>query len=294
LVVVQTNKPSEDVPEYIIMSYLIMPRYGINLESLFQSRNSHFSRESIYSLGIQLLNMLQRVHEAGYVYNDLKLDNLLLDYGKNSQELKESTGDIFKGNQVNMIDFGFATRYVDKKTKEHMNKQEVNTFRGNMVFASLNQLKFHSTSRRDDLISLFYLLVFMIRGGSMPGFEIDNRVDKNQQFRTIKAAKESQRLKDVCFDNTSELSQFMREVFSYRFKDTPRYEFLRNMLKELIEEEQKDKVQIADDQVMAVGSPKQESKLETSDSNSTKSNSSRDEVADNDNERTIQGDYFSV
>jgi len=66
------------------------------------------------------------------------------------------------------------------------------------------------------------------------------------------------------------------------------------MLKELIEEEQKDKVQIADDQVMAVSSPKQESKLETSDSNSTKSNSSRDEVADNDNERTIQGDYFSV
>ena len=77
------------------------------------------------------------------------------------------------------------------------------------------------------MISLFYLLVFMIRGGSMPGFKIDNKVDKNEQFKKIKEAKESQRLRDVCFDNTRELSKFMREVFSYRFKDTPRYDYLR-------------------------------------------------------------------
>lgn len=124
--------------------------------------------------------MLQRVHEAGYVFNDLKLDNLLLDYGINYDQLRNSQSDIFKENSVNMIDFGFATRYIDKKTKEHLDKEEINTFRGNMVFASLNQLKFYTTSRRDDMISLFYLLVFMIRGGSMPGFKIDNKVDKNQ------------------------------------------------------------------------------------------------------------------
>ena len=120
------------------MSYLIMPRYGYNLESLFHSRNSHFSRESIYSLGIQLLNMLQRVHEAGYVYNDLKLDNLLMDFGTPGHELRDSNENIFQNRSVNLIDFGFATRYVDKKTKEHLDKEEVNVFRGNMVFASLN------------------------------------------------------------------------------------------------------------------------------------------------------------
>lgn len=236
LVVTDSNQSSADPQEYKLMSYLVMPRYGINLESLFQCRNNQFSKESTYFLGIQLLNMLQQVHEAGYVYNDLKLDNLLLNYGTNSQSLIDSQSNIFKENSVNLIDFGFATRYLDKKTKLHLEKKEVNTFRGNMVFASLNQLKFHSTSRRDDLISLFYLLVFMVRGGSMPGFEIDNRVDKNQQFRTIKAVKESQRLRDVCFDNTSELSAFMREVFSYRFKDTPRYDYLRSLLQGLIEE----------------------------------------------------------
>ena len=52
----------------------------------------------------------------------------------------------------------------------------------------------------------------------------------------IKEAKTSQRVKDVCFDNTRELSKFMREVFSYHFKDTPRYDYLRSLLQNLIEE----------------------------------------------------------
>ena len=57
----------------------------------------------------------------------------------------------------------------------------------------------------------------------------------------IKEAKTSQRVKDVCFDNTRELSKFMREVFSYHFKDTPRYDYLRSLLHNLIEEKSSQK-----------------------------------------------------
>ena len=69
-----------------------------------------------------------------------------------------------------MIDLGFATRYIDSATQEHISKERVETFRGNIDFASFNQMKFHTTSRRDDLIQLFYLLVFMLKRGKMPGF----------------------------------------------------------------------------------------------------------------------------
>ena len=104
-----------------------------------------------------------------------------------------------------------------------------------MVFASLNQLKFYSTSPRDDLISLFYLLVFILKSGSMPGFKYYEEVDKNVQFKQIKTAKESQKLNDLCFGNSKELSGFMREVFSYRFNDTPNYDLLRQILRDLID-----------------------------------------------------------
>lgn len=98
-----------------------------------------FSKESIYGLGVQLLNLLEGVHYSGYIYNDLKLDNILFDLDVDLAEF-DSTGNIFENININMIDFCFATRYLDKFTKEHIQEGVVDVFRGNMVFASANQL----------------------------------------------------------------------------------------------------------------------------------------------------------
>ena len=95
-----------------------------------------FSKESTVSLGIQLLNILEQIHNAGYIYNDLKLDNLMVMHQFTTDFL--NSGNIFLDNEVAVIDFGFATSYIDDKTKEHIKKGRLQTFRGNMEFASLN------------------------------------------------------------------------------------------------------------------------------------------------------------
>lgn len=64
-----------------------------------------------------------------------------------------------------MIDFGFATSYVQEDGKTHIKKHHVDYFRGNMVFSSLNQLKFHTTSRLDDIIAVFYIMVYLLKRG---------------------------------------------------------------------------------------------------------------------------------
>ena len=68
----------ENVQKGIFKSYIIMPRMHMNLQTFFDKRKE-FSDKSIYSLGIQLLNIFEQIHEAGFVYNDLKLDNLMID-----------------------------------------------------------------------------------------------------------------------------------------------------------------------------------------------------------------------
>ncbi len=62
------------------MSYVIMPRYGENIENIFIKHQKKMSLNSTVCLGIQLLNILECVHKAGYVYNDLKPDNLMIDF----------------------------------------------------------------------------------------------------------------------------------------------------------------------------------------------------------------------
>lgn len=64
------------------------------------------------------------------------------------------------------MDFGFADTYINQKTGEHIKeKEDVDTFQGNMMFASIDQMDFYKTSRRDDIISLFYLIVNLLNNG---------------------------------------------------------------------------------------------------------------------------------
>lgn len=89
-----------------------MPRYGSNIDYFCQKSNYFLSNQSICDIGRAMLFTLQATHKAGYVYNDLKLDNLMV--GFDQKVLKNSrTESIFKHCTFHLIDFGFATRYID-------------------------------------------------------------------------------------------------------------------------------------------------------------------------------------
>ena len=122
--------------EYILQSYLIIPRYGLSLEQYFLNVNQTWSVESIVHLGSYLIDSLRLIHEVGYTYNDLKLDNIMVGY---DQELpNDSETNIFAGKTLHLIDFGFASKYVDKKNGEHLPKRDTDLFRGTLTFCSLN------------------------------------------------------------------------------------------------------------------------------------------------------------
>ena len=79
--------------------------------------------------------------------------------------------DMFEKSHINLVDFGFATSYLADGKKEHIQKSEVAFFRGNFIFSSINQLKYRTTSRRDDIHSLFYLIVYLLNKGHLQDFE---------------------------------------------------------------------------------------------------------------------------
>ena len=61
-----------------------------------------------------------------------------------------------------MIDFGLASKYMVDGV--HIKSEKINQFGGNPLFCSPNQLDFKATSRRDDMISLCYLLIYLFNG----------------------------------------------------------------------------------------------------------------------------------
>ena len=76
---IHCSSKSED-KKLDVKQYFIMPRLATNLEDYFHRMKCHIPEASIYSLGIKILALLECVHETGIVYNDLKLDNLMLGF----------------------------------------------------------------------------------------------------------------------------------------------------------------------------------------------------------------------
>jgi hypothetical protein len=65
-----------------------------------------------------------------------------------------------------LIDFGFAEKFRNLNGT-HIVQEDADFFRGNMIFASMNQFNFKKTSRKDDLVSLCYMLVYFFKQGNV-------------------------------------------------------------------------------------------------------------------------------
>ena len=105
----------------------------------------------IFEVGCQLFDILKLVHRSKRVYNDLKPENIMVD-----PPVKE--GETLK---IHLIDFGLAEKTINDLPHEPVQEgQLVDYFKGNIHYSTVNQMKFLKTSPRDDIISLFYLIVF--------------------------------------------------------------------------------------------------------------------------------------
>jgi len=94
-----------------------------------------------------MVERLKVLHELGYVHNDLKLENIVI--GHEDKSL------------IYLIDFGLSTKYLDKDGK-HVKQYFTEYFSGNFLFASINSCKGNNKTRKDDLESLLYIMIFML------------------------------------------------------------------------------------------------------------------------------------
>jgi serine/threonine protein kinase len=92
-----------------LKAYVIMPRYGYSLKDINETHQ--LSEASIKHLGASLLDMLETIHAAGYVYNDLRPDNILVSLDHKMPN--EASANIFEGTNLQLVDFCRTTKYLD-------------------------------------------------------------------------------------------------------------------------------------------------------------------------------------
>jgi tau tubulin kinase len=134
-------------------NFLVMERLQDNLADLRKrSKNTQFTLFTTVKCGIQLNEAIKEMHKLGYIHRDVKPHNFV-------------TGRKNKG-KIYVIDFGLARKYIGPDG-EHRPPRNQPGFKGTARYASLNSHKLSELSRRDDMISIFYMLVEFYKG-SLP------------------------------------------------------------------------------------------------------------------------------
>lgn len=197
---------------------LVMDLLGPSLEDLHQMCGRQFSLKTVLMLAEQLITRFEYIHSRHLIHRDVKPNNLLMGIGKHAGE-------------VNVIDFGLSKRYIDPRTGKHIKYKEGKNLTGTARYASINTHIGIEQSRRDDLESLGYVLLYLIRG-SLPwqGLKAAN---KKQKYDKIRDKKLEVLVSDLCQGLPDEFVKYITYTRSLRFDEKPDYDYLRIIFRDL-------------------------------------------------------------
>ena len=199
---------------------LIMQLMGKSLEDLINIRKT-FPLKTVCLIGYQMIKVLEYIHNKHIVHRDLKPDNFVM--GLN--ELAK---------YVYLLDFGLAKKYRSSTTLKHyplINKKKLT---GTARYASINALRGYEQSRRDDLESAGYVLMYFLRG-SLPWQGIPGK-NKDERYKKILQKKEETTAHELCKDFPEEFEKYIDYTRNMEYEEDPDYERLKEYFKNIIEE----------------------------------------------------------
>lgn len=197
---------------------MVLDLLGPSLEDLFNYCGRRFKLKTVLMVADQLLSRLEYVHTKSFIHRDVKPDNFLIGLGK-------------RQNVVHIIDFGLAKKYRDPRSHQHIPYRENKNLTGTARYASINTHIGIEQSRRDDLESLGYVLMYFIRG-SLPWQGLKANT-KKQKYERIMDRKMSTSTEQLCKGYPSEFRSYFEYCRSLRFEDRPDYAYLKRLFKEL-------------------------------------------------------------
>ncbi|EEB07027.1 CK1/CK1/CK1-D protein kinase Hhp2 [Schizosaccharomyces japonicus yFS275] len=196
---------------------MAMDLLGPSLEDLFCYCGRKFSLKTVLLLADQLIARVEYIHSRSFLHRDIKPDNFLMKR---------------HSNLVTMIDFGLAKKYRDFKTHVHIPYRDNKNLTGTARYASINTHIGIEQSRRDDLESLGYVLLYFCRG-SLPwqGLQAETKEEKYQRIRDTKI---NTPLEVLCKGLPKEFVTYMCYTRQLAFTEKPNYTFLRKLFRDLL------------------------------------------------------------
>jgi len=196
---------------------MVMDALGPSLEDLFNFCNRRFSAKTVLMLADQLIMRIEYVYNKNFLHRDIKPDNFLMGVGP-------------RRHQCNVIDFGLAKKYWDQRTNTHIPYRENKQLTGTARYASINTHLGFEQSRRDDMESLGYVLMYFIRG-SLPWQGLKAHT-KSHKYSRITSKKILTPISELTQGYPKPFAIYLHYCRSLKFEEKPDYAYLRRIFRE--------------------------------------------------------------
>ena len=197
---------------------LVEPLLGKSLYTLYLESKKSFTLKDICFIAIQCLERIEHIHSKGYIHGDIKPENFLI--GLNDPRI------------IYIIDFGLSKKFRSDRTGNHIQFCITKKMTGTARYASTNSLRGVQISRRDDLESLAYMILYFIM--------------KKLPWQGVKATTQQNRYKKIYYikkklieyesfkDLPNEIQNFYKNIKKLNFKEEPNYALLKGYFKDLL------------------------------------------------------------
>ena len=197
---------------------IVMQLLGKSLDYYFAKRKK-FSLKTICLIGYQMVSILEHIHENNIIHRDIKPDNFAM--GLNDLNA-----------YLYILDFGLSKKYRDNNNSEHYPMVKKKRLTGTARYCSINAMKGYEHSRRDDLESVGYLLVYFLKG-SLPwqGQSGKTKEERNKKILDIKA---STTTKNLCENCPKEFETYLNYIKNLEYAADPDYRMLRELITKVL------------------------------------------------------------
>ena len=198
--------------------YLIMEFLGPNLNNLLNYCGVRkFTISTVCLIGLQMLNRIEYIHKHHYLHRDIKPENFCI-------------GTEEKTNVIYLMDFGLSKRYKNSKNFQHIPYREGRALIGTARYVSINTHLGIEPSRRDDIESIGYVLIYFLKG-NLPWQGLK---DGDQKYIRIMEKKLQIPTEVLCYGLPDEFVHYLNYTKNLKFEERPDYDYLRNLFVKLL------------------------------------------------------------
>jgi len=192
---------------------MIMELLGPCLETIFDKCDRKFSLSTMFKLSLDMFYLIEQFHKRGFIHRDIKPGNFIFNYSK-------------PFNKLYIMDFGLSKPYIING--EHIEPKYDRSLIGTVRYCSQNIHWGFEPSRRDDLESICYVLIYMFKG-VLPWQGL--KKDRNKTLIEKIGDKKNIVATDLlCSDMPKCFVEILDYIKKLKFEEKPDYGFINSTI----------------------------------------------------------------